>query len=90
MSLVQIKRVIKTMLFFVVLFVFYVLVVPVFRDKSIERVSKEYSEFSKETFDVIFTGSSVMMNAIYPLQLYEDYGISSFNLGCRSQRLASP
>ena len=89
MSSIKIKKIIKSMVFVLISCAVYALILPMFRDKSIERVSSEYSKYPKKTFDVIFTGSSVMMNAIYPLELYENYGISSFNLGCGSQRLAS-
>lgn len=62
-------------------------ILPVFKDKSTEAVSKEYRDFERGTFDVILLGSSVMMNDVYPLQLYDEYGISAYNLGSGNQRL---
>lgn len=64
-------------------------VTDIFRNKSEDALSREYQEFPRDTFDVIFLGSSVMLNDVYPLQLYQDYGIASYNLGCGSQSVAS-
>ena len=36
---------------------------------------------NKDTFDVLFTGISHMEVAYSPLELYQDYGITSFNFG---------
>lgn len=30
-----------------------------------------------------------MLNAVYPLELYKQYGMASFNLGCGAQRMSS-
>ena len=35
----------------------------------------------KEDFDVFFLGTSHMMDAVYPIELWRDYGITSYNLG---------
>lgn len=34
-----------------------------------------------EEFDVLFIGSSHMVNGVFPLELWHDHGITSFNLG---------
>lgn len=34
----------------------------------------------KEDFDVLFFGSSVVLNSVFPMQLWDDYGIASYNL----------
>ncbi len=43
-----------------------------------------YSEFlaSDTEYDVLFFGSSHVYSAISPMQLWKDYGITSYNLGC--------
>lgn len=64
-------------------------VTNIFENKAEDAMSKEYVEYDHDTFDVIFLGSSVMLNDIYPLQLYDEYGIASYNLGCGSQSVAS-
>lgn len=32
-------------------------------------------------YDVLFIGNSHMINAVFPMQLYRDYGITSYNVG---------
>ncbi len=41
----------------------------------------------KEKCDVLFVGSSVILDDIYPLYLYNDYGIAAYNLGTGNQSL---
>ena len=41
----------------------------------------------KNSVDVLFIGSSVVVNAFSPQQLYNDYGIRSYNLGTEQQSL---
>lgn len=48
-------------------------------------------EFRREpanTLDVLFCGSSRMLNGVSPLRLYEHYGIPSYNLGQNGQVLS--
>lgn len=49
----------------------------------------KYQEFfdEEEDFDVLFLGSSHMMNAVYPMELWDDYGIVSYNLGGHASTL---
>ncbi|MCR4901970.1 MAG: hypothetical protein K6A23_03865 [Butyrivibrio sp.] len=44
---------------------------------------EKYNDFKKEdqNFDVLFYGSSHVMNAIAPMMLWEKYGITSYNFG---------
>ncbi|MDO4619774.1 MAG: hypothetical protein Q4B09_04035 [Lachnospiraceae bacterium] len=46
---------------------------------------KDYYDYPKNTFDAVIFGPSTVRNAIYPRQLYDDYGIVSYNLGTGSQ-----
>ena len=48
------------------------------RKASIEK----YTDFFEQEadFDVLFLGSSHMLNAVYPMELWADYGIVSYNL----------
>lgn len=61
----------------------------VFEHKSTEVASKEYHKYERNKFDVIFLGPSTMKNAIYPMQLYNELGMASYNLAAGSQSLAS-
>lgn len=49
----------------------------------------KYRDFfaQDENFDVLFLGSSHMINGVYPYELWDDYGIVSYNLGAHG---ASP
>ncbi len=50
---------------------------------EIKTARDKYTPFyeAKTNFDVIFLGSSHMYNTVYPMELWKDYGISSFNWG---------
>ena len=43
----------------------------------------KYNEFYKYSgeYEVLFCGSSHMMNAVLPMELWKDYGIHSYNIG---------
>ena len=61
--------------------------------KSVElKISAQKHEdfFSeKNDFDVLFLGTSHMMNAVFPMELWNRYGITSYNLGGHSTALAT-
>ena len=44
---------------------------------------------NKTDYDVLFYGSSHVINAIFPMQLWEDYGITSYNLSMHSCGVAA-
>lgn len=56
-----------------------------------ERKSSDqkYMDFFEqdEDFEVLFMGASNVLNAIYPMELWDDYGIISYNLGGHSNLL---
>lgn len=69
-------------LFFVLKNVSYIL-----SDKRSEI--KYYDFFSNKTdFDIIFMGTSHIFNTIYPMELWKEYGISSYNWGYSNCTLA--
>ena len=47
----------------------------------------QFYGMEKDSVDVLFIGSSVVINAFSPQQLYNDYGIRSYNLGTEQQSL---
>lgn len=55
------------------------------RKASIEK----YQDFFDEEmdFDVLFLGSSHMLNAVYPMELWRDHGIVSYNFGGHGNQL---
>lgn len=48
---------------------------------------KEFYDMEEDTVDVIFLGSSAVATSYIPQELYNRYGIRSFNLGCEQQNL---
>ncbi|MCR5674825.1 MAG: hypothetical protein K6G16_03870 [Lachnospiraceae bacterium] len=69
----------KCILFFVL--VAGVLVVA-FRVTGRKESIRKYADLhDASNADVLFLGSSHVINAVNPVQLYEDFGIASFNLG---------
>lgn len=51
----------------------------------------KYTSFfeQEEDFDVLFMGSSHVVNGIFPMELWNDYGIVSYNFGGYGNRLAT-
>lgn len=49
----------------------------------------KYASFyeNKNEVDVLFYGSSIMHYGIYPMELWDEYGITSYNMGNNSERL---
>lgn len=70
---------IKICIFFMILFSLIFAAAKVTERKD---SVKKYSDFMQlsEQIDVLFFGSSHMVNGISPLQLYAEYGITSYNM----------
>lgn len=58
-----------------------------------ERKSSDekYADFWKQEadFDVLFMGTSHVINGVYPMELWNDYGIVSYNCGGHSNEMAT-
>ena len=54
--------------------------------KNTKLITSFYSE-SKNSLDVVFLGTSHMLNAVSPMQLYDEYGICSYNYSSDSTPL---
>ena len=56
---------------------------------TVPQREQPYSEFWKQTYryDVWLMGTSHMYYGVYPLELYEQFGISSYNIGAPSSFL---
>lgn len=54
-----------------------------------KETEKKYGEFYNAglEYDVLFCGSSHMMHSVYPMELYRDYGISSYNIANSAEAL---
>ena len=51
----------------------------------------KYADFfeQKDNFNVLFMGTSHVINAVQPMELWDDYGIVSYNLGGHANRIAT-
>ena len=59
----------------------------ILREKSGEFLSTDAERAVAEGCDVLFLGPSTVMNAVYPLELWHEFGISAYNCGTGSQSL---
>lgn len=68
------------------------LITPVFVPKFTDTfattsVIDGFYAMPQDNIDVLFLGSSQIMTAISPMQIYEEYGITGYNLGTEQQNL---
>lgn len=52
-----------------------------------DNLCGRYYDYPDDTFDVTFLGSSFALYSIYPMELYRDFGISSYNLATGNQSI---
>ena len=60
----------------------------VLNDKFSYKYDSEYYQDPGE-YDVLFLGSSHIMNSIYPLEMFRSQGITAYNLGMTNESLAA-
>ena len=56
------------------------------RKESQNKFSEFYQQ--EENYDVLFFGSSHTLNAVFPMELWKDYGIVSYNMATHGGRTA--
>lgn len=76
----KIKRYISSFIFIVFLFISIIGMSKLLENKEAQRQYKDFFEDVTD-IDVIFMGTSHMYNTIYPMDLWKDYGIASYNWG---------
>lgn len=52
---------------------------------NVDEMAGEFYDQPDNTLEVVFIGTSAIRNGIIPMELYEDYGICSYNLGTSGQ-----
>ncbi len=57
------------------------------RKDADERCAEFFTDTSD--YDVLFLGTSHMINGVYPMELWEDYGITSFNLAGHGMNIST-
>lgn len=75
----KICTVVKITTFIVILLVLILLTSKIVQRKDSLKKYREFFEIAEQV-DVLFLGSSHVLNGINPLQLYEEYGITSYNM----------
>ena len=87
----KIGRIVKIICFCLVAVLMVNALEGLFKPKWLEnrwassKTNKSFYELEKNSTEVLFFGASVIAATADPYQLYEDYGISSYNLGVMSQ-----
>lgn len=84
------KNIIKSVLSFLVVVGLIVLGVMYVSNITERKESKEkFAQFydSEENIDVLFIGSSHVLNGIFPMDLWRDFGIVSYNMAGHGNRM---
>ncbi|MDE6747447.1 MAG: DUF1574 domain-containing protein, partial [Lachnospiraceae bacterium] len=71
--------------FLVVLTIMNVIFKPIWKEQDVYKTAYGLYEQPTNKFETIFVGSSCLLCGISPMELYEDYGICSYNLGISNQ-----
>lgn len=78
-SKVTIKGLLQGLFSLLVFVLIFVCVSEVCREKTGDDAILKPTQVSKQRIDVIFAGSSHMNNAVQPMKLWNDYGITGYN-----------
>lgn len=60
-----------------------------FRMKDEATISSEFYKYKDHSFDVITFGTSFVMNGVNPMQLWDEYGVTSYCLGAGNESIAT-
>ena len=82
-----IVRVVRAVLFLLVLAALVLRLDSAFKLIQEDNLCPRYYRYPDDTFDVTFLGASLVLYGIYPMDLYRDYGIASYNLSTGNQSL---
>lgn len=73
-----------------------IVILTILLSKTTEILRMKSSEFKYSPFfehaqdyDVLFMGTSHVLNAVFPMELWNDYGITSYNFGGHANQLAT-
>ena len=91
----HVKNVVKCGIFLTILVSSLLMINKVLEAKYIVKNSswpttssyRQFYEMERESIDVLFLGSSVVVNAFIPQEIYNEYGIRSYNLGSEQQSI---
>lgn len=83
------KKYMRGALFCVIAILFFgainYIVNPIWLEWNNYSTTRGFYKEEKNTIETIFVGASIIVNGITPMELYENYGICSYNLGTEQQ-----
>lgn len=82
----NIYGIIKLILFIFILLICFTFVYNITKRKYSYQKTEDFFN-QEENFDVLFFGSSHVVDGVYPMQLWNDYGIVSYNMANLSETL---
>ena len=76
---------------FICLIMILLLLIPISALLERKASYEKYADFFEQDqdFDVLFFGTSHMINDVFPMELWNDYGIVSYNFGGHGNQLAT-
>ena len=83
----KMKHFAKLCLFLISLFLILLGLSDKIRIQKNQQMSGLYYKFQENTFDVLFFGTSILYRGVYPMNLWNQYGIVSFNLGSGNESI---
>ena len=83
-TIITVKKIAGVLLFLVLLAVCTLYVMRTLKDKGNYLKYMDFYE-EEESFDVLFFGSSRMLDGVYPMELWEEYGLTSYNMAQHSE-----
>lgn len=84
---IKIQRIIKAIAFMLIFCVLFSGATYILRNKNEANIVLPFYNEPKNTLDVIFIGSSHLMCSVYPMELYDKYGIASYVFASSAQLL---
>lgn len=83
----KIYSIVKVVIFLLILFICIEIVYNVTKRKYVYKKTDDFFK-QRENFDILFFGSSHMHASVYPMELWDKYGIVSYNMGSNSATVA--
>ena len=79
---------------FAVMLTLVLLIAALFGMSEVVKRKSSYTQYAdffdeKQDFDVLFFGTSHIMDAVYPMELWKDYGFISYNCGGHANAVAT-
>lgn len=83
----KIQRIIKAAAFMLIFCIMLSGATYILRNKNEANIVLPFYDEPKNTLDVVFIGSSHMMCSVYPMELYDRYGVASYVFASSAQLL---